>query len=179
MAKTKRKSQQRVTELSQQLENVFLAGLGALANAQKMGSDTFDTLVKDGRKFRQKAAKKTDRLISDVQSNVREMGEDAQERAEGLLDKVRYRANVDKLQSVFDKRVANTMDRLNVPSKNDVDKINRKLNKILKILEAQGKAAPAERRTTTRRKVPATRKTPALKATTTQQAGAETESKAA
>ena len=179
MAKTKRKSEQRANEFSQQLENVFLAGLGALANAQKMGSDTFDTLVRDGRKFREKASKKTDTLISDVQSNVREMGEDAQERAEGLLERVRYRSNIDKLQSVFDKRVADTMDRLNVPSKNDIGKINKKLNKILRTLEAQGPAVSAGKRKTARRKTPAGRKPSVLKTAAARQKTGEAGSKAA
>ena len=155
MAETKRKSKERVSEFTAQLENVFLAGLGAMSNAQKMGSDTFDSLVKDGKKFRKEASKKTDGLIEDVQSAIRDMSDDAQERAEGLLDRVRDRSKLSKLQSAFDSRVADTMDRLNVPSKNDIDKINKKLNKILRVLEAEHKPAPAKKKTATRRKTAA------------------------
>ena len=88
-----------------------------------------------------------------MQDSVREMREDAEERAEGLLDRVRDRSKLNKLQSAFDKRVADAMDRLNVPSKNDIDKINRKLDKILKAIEPKAKK-------------PATKKTPAKKAVT-------------
>ena len=47
MADTKRKAKQKANEFSQQLENVYLAGLGAFANAQKMGTETFDALILD------------------------------------------------------------------------------------------------------------------------------------
>jgi poly(hydroxyalkanoate) granule-associated protein len=169
MADTKRKAKERVSELTQQLDNVFLAGLGAMANAQKMGTETFDALVKDGKKFRKEVSKKTEDLIDDVQGSLREAGDDAQERAEGLLDKVRGGSRIGKLQSAFDKRVADTMDRMNVPSKNDIDKINRKLNKILRVVEAEKKATPARKKAATKRKTvtkPAAAKKTAPKAET-------------
>ena len=96
-----------------------------------------------------------DSLIDDVQSAIRDMSGDAQDRAEGLLDRVRDRSKISKLQTAFDSRVADTMDRLNVPSKNDIDKINKKLNKILRVLEAERKPAPAKKKTATRRKAAA------------------------
>jgi poly(hydroxyalkanoate) granule-associated protein len=170
MAKKESKAKQRVNEFTEQLDNVFLAGLGAFANAQKMGSETFESLVKDGEKFRKEASKKTEKLIDDVQDSVREMRDDAEERAEGLLDRVRDRSKLNKLQSAFDKRVADAMDRMNVPSKNDIDKINRKLNKILKSVEAQAKKPAAKKKTASKK---TTKKTAATKPAT------QSESKAA
>jgi len=64
------------------------------------------------------------------------------------------------------------MDRMNVPSKNDIDKINKKLNKILRVLEDQGKAAPAKKKTAPRRKTSA-------KPATAKKTAAKTETKAA
>ena len=164
MAKKESKAKQRVNEFTEQLDNVFLAGLGAFANAQKMGSETFESLVKDGEKFRKEASKKTEKLIDDVQDSVREMRDDAEERAEGLLDRVRDRSKLNKLQSAFDKRVADAMDRMNVPSKNDIDKINRKLNKILKSVEAQTKKPAAKKKTVSKKAT--TKKTAATKPAT-------------
>ena len=124
------------TKAQENARNVFLAGLGAFANAQKMGTETFETLVKDGEKFRKEASKKTEKLIDEVQDSVREMRDDAESKAEGLLDRVRDRSKLNKLH---------------VPSKNDIDKINRKLDKILKAIEPKAKK-------------PAARKAPAKKA---------------
>ncbi|MDH3274909.1 MAG: phasin family protein [Gammaproteobacteria bacterium] len=167
--KTKQKdSNKRVTE---QLEHAFLAGLGALSNAQKAGEKTFDKLVTQGEKFRKETSKKTESLIDDVQDAIRDMTDDAQSKATGLLDQVRDKSNLSKLPSVFDARVADAMDRLNVPSKNDIDAINKKLNKILRLLDSKPAAskprATAKKKTTKKTAKKVTKKTaskPAKKA---------------
>ncbi len=151
-------SDTRVGEVGQQLENAFLAGLGALSDAGKKGAERFETLVEEGEKFRKKAANRSETLIDDVQDAIRDMAGGAQSKATGLLDQVRDTSRLDKLQSAFDSRVADAMDRLNVPSKNDVDAINKKLNKIIRLLDAQGK--PAAKKTVTRKR---TTKKPAAK----------------
>ena len=147
MAGKKRTTKQRDTEkkVTAQLEDAFLAGLGALSNAQKAGAKSFDSLVKQGETFRKKTTKKTESLIDDVQDAIREMSDDAQSTATGLLDQVRDKSNLRKLNKAFDSRVAGAMDRLHVPSKNDVDAINKKLNKILKLLDDKPKASPKKR----------------------------------
>ncbi len=156
-------SDKRVAELAEQFEHAFLAGLGALANAQKAGEKTFNKLVKEGEAFRKKTSKRTESLIDDVQEAIREMTDEAQSKATGLLDQVRDRSKLDKLPKVFDSRVADAMDRLNVPSKNDIDMINKKLNKILRMLDEQPKAAkkPVARKKASTKKVT---KAPAKKA---------------
>lgn len=167
MAAKKRTTKQSVTDKSvtEQLEDAFLAGLGALSNAQKAGEKTFDSLVKQGETFRKKTTKKTESLIDDVQDAIRDMSEDAQSRATGLLDQVRDKSRLKKLNRAFDSRVADAMDRLNVPSKHDVDDINRKLNKILRLLDEKPKAAPKKARAAAKRKTAAkkTAKKPAKK----------------
>ena len=157
----------RVGEFADQLEHAFLAGLGALSDAQKKGAKRFDSLVKEGEKFRKKATSRTESLIDDVQDAIRDMAGDAQSRAEGLMDQVRDKSQMSKLQSAFDTRVADAMDRLNVPSKNDINAINKKLNKIIRLLDEQGKPAAKKKATRKRAtKKPATRKKAATRKTT-------------
>ena len=151
-------SEKRVNEIAEQLEHAFMAGLGALSDAQKKGAKTFDSLVKEGEKFRKKTTSKTETLIDDVQDAIRDMADDAQSKATGLLDQVRDKSRLDKLTTAFDSRVADAMDRLNVPSKNDIDAINKKLNKIIRLLNEDGK--PAAKKATTRKR---TTKKPAAK----------------
>ena len=143
-------SDTRVGEITGQLEHAFMAGIGALSDAQKKGARTFDALVKEGEKFRRKTTSRTENLIDDVQEAIRDMAEDAQSKATGLLDQVRGKSRLDKLQSAFDTRVADTMDRLNVPSKNDIDAINQKLNQIIRLLKDPVK--PAAKPKATRKK---------------------------
>lgn len=152
--KKQKDSDTRVGEITEQLEHAFMAGLGALSDAQKKGAKTFDALVKEGEKFRKKTTSKTETLIDDVQDAIRDMAGDAQSKATGLLDQVRDKSRLDKLQGAFDARVADTMDRLNVPSKNDIDALNRKLNQIIRLLKDQDKSAAkpkATRKKTTKK----------------------------
>jgi len=166
MAAEKSKTKQKVTDnaVAEQLEHAFLAGLGALSNAQKAGAKTFESLVKQGKDFRKKTTRKTESLIDDVQDAIRDMADDAQSRASGLLDQVRDRSKLDKLQSAFDQRVAGTMDRLHVPSKNDIEAINRKLDKIIRLLSEQGKPSGSARKSAVSKKKPVARKATRKKA---------------
>lgn len=150
-----RNAETKVGEIAEQLEHVFLAGLGALSNAQKAGVKTFDALVKQGEDFRDETSKKTESLIDDVQGAIRGMTDDAQSKATGLLDQVRDVSNLDKLHDVFDSRVQGALDRLNVPSKKDFDSINRKLNKILKELDGKATTTSKKPRATAKRKTAA------------------------
>jgi len=140
---SKKTAASRGAEISSQLENAFLAGLGALSSPQEIRSNSFESLVKKGETFRKKATSKTEELIDDVQEALREMSEDAQSKATGLLDQVRDSSKLDKLNSAFDARVAGAMERLGVASKRDVDSLNRKLNKILQAVEER--KAPAKK----------------------------------
>ncbi len=139
-----------VGDIADQLEQAFVAGLGALSDARKEGAKRFETLVEEGETLRKAATSRTENLIDDVQDAIREMADGAQTRATGLLDQVRDKSQLDKLNSAFDTRVADAMDRLNVPSKNDIDAINKKLNKIIRLLNEQGK--PAAKKKTTRKR---------------------------
>lgn len=175
--KTKQKDNETlVSEIGENLEHAFLAGLGALSNAQKKGAKTFNSLVKQGEDFRKKTSKKTESLIDDVQGVIRDMSEDAQDKATGLLDQVRDRSRLNKLTDAFDSRVADAMDRLNVPSKNDIDAINKKLNKILKLLDEQAKPAakPAAKKKVVKKKAAPK---PAAKRTSTRKTTASTTAK--
>ena len=69
------------TELAANLEQAFMAGLGALSDPQKIGSSSFESLVERGEKFRKKATDRTEELLQDVQEAIRDMTEDAQSKA--------------------------------------------------------------------------------------------------
>lgn len=134
-------SEKMVYEIGEQLENAFLAGLGAFANAQEASEKTFDKLVKEGEKFRKKTTKKTETLIDDVQDAIREMTDDAQSKASGLLKQVRGGPSRDQFNEMFDKQIVRAMNRLQMATKKDIDEINKKLNKIEKLLEKPQPAA--------------------------------------
>jgi len=168
MAAKKSKSKQGVTnlrpaEIADQLEHAFLAGLGALTNPQDIGSTDFDSLVKKGKSFRKKATNKTEELIDDVQGAIRGMADDAQSTASGLLDQMRETPQLDKLQTMFDSRVAVALERVGVASKNSLDDLNKKLDRVLSALEKDKRGKKKAKRTAKPRKK-ATKKTARKKA---------------
>lgn len=123
---------ERTAEIAGQLEHVFLAGLGALANTQKAGGKAFETLVKQGETFRKGATHKTEALLADVQDAIRGMTHEAQSKATGLLDQMRETPQMEKLQNIFDSRVDSALSRIGVASKHDIDELNAKLDSLLK-----------------------------------------------
>jgi hypothetical protein len=58
-AKKQKDSEKRGNEIAEQLEHAFMAGLGALSDAQQKGAKTFDSLVKEGEKFRKKTRRRS------------------------------------------------------------------------------------------------------------------------
>lgn len=160
MATKKVETKQVVNEFAGQVDKVFLASLGVVANARKAGIETFQALVKDGEKFRKDTSRKAEKMMDSVEDTIRDAGDDAEEAVEGLVTRIRRRAPLNKIEKAFDKSVADAMDRLNVPSKNDIDTINKKLNRILRVVDTkETRKAPA------RKKAPAARKTTRAKAT--------------
>ena len=170
MSAKKRKKQDQnenaAGEVSERLEQVFLAGLGALSTASDIGAKTFDSLVDQGQAYRKAASKRTEELLGDVQEAVREVSEGAQTRASGLIDQVREQSKVTRLHDVFDQRVEGALRRIGVPTQSDIGALNAKLDKLMKRVEskkpaarksAKKKAAPkkktARKATSTKRKV--------------------------
>jgi len=149
MTQKKAKSKQKASSSKSaatggELEHVFLAGLGALSNAKELGSKTFEALVETGEAFREKATEKTQELIDEVQGAISDMTDETEAKASGLIDHIRDASQLDKLYSVFDSRVGAAIERLGVPTKSDLDKLNRKLDKVLAAVD--GKQTPAKRK---------------------------------
>jgi poly(hydroxyalkanoate) granule-associated protein len=81
-------------------QQIWLAGLGAFAKAQQEGNNVFDALVRQG-----EAIQKTTRKVAE--DKVTEMAA----KATGTWD---------KLEQVFETRVARSLNSLGVPTKDDV-----------------------------------------------------------
>ena len=161
-AKKQAVSNDRSQDIVGQLEQAFVAGLGALSDAQKAGNKAFEKLVEQGQKFRRETEDKTEEVIDSVQDAIRDMTDDAQSRASGLLSHMRETPQLQRLQTVFDDRVAEALERIGVASKQSLDELNDKLDRVLASLE--GDAAPAKAKRKPRKK--ATRKPAAKKAST-------------
>jgi poly(hydroxyalkanoate) granule-associated protein len=99
-------------ELVERIRNsanqIWLAGLGAFAKAQDEGTKLFDGLVKEGEAVQAKAKKTAASSLSEVTA-----------RATGSWD---------KLEQVFEDRVARVLNTLSVPSKKDIDELSHRVS---------------------------------------------------
>ena len=116
-------------------QQIWLAGLGAFSKAQEEGGKVFEALVKEGLSIQRKTQAVAEEKISEATSRVSSMANDIGSRAAGQWD---------KLESIFEERVAKAMGKLGVPSAKDIAALNARID----ALSAQlGKpAAPAAKK---------------------------------
>jgi poly(hydroxyalkanoate) granule-associated protein len=120
---------QLAVRIRESANQIWLAGLGAFAKAQQEGVKMFESLVEEGEKVQQKTKTAADERLADMRA-----------KATGTWD---------KLEQVFEDRVARALHSLNVPSRTDVDTLTQRvaeLTEIAKKLSAEGEEA-APRRT--------------------------------
>jgi len=143
-------------------QEIWLAGLGAFALAQDEGAK----LIKDGAKAIEGTGKKVvgegaklyDRLIREgnkVQTVGRKMAEEAaedvREDVTGRVRKVRKGAqeNWDRLEKVFEERVAKALGRLGVPTSDEIDALSAHVVKLSEQVERLSGAKAASKVTRT------------------------------
>lgn len=146
MAKKKAKKGQ----LRESAEQVWLAGLGALATAEEEGGKAFKTLVNKGERY---------------QKSIKKPVGDAKKKVEGTVKEVRGRAGKTwkKVEHAFDNQVTMALHRLGVPTRNEIADLTRRVEKLTRKLEgapATAKKATARKKTV---KKAASKKTAAKK----------------
>ncbi|MEM9301865.1 MAG: phasin family protein [Pseudomonadota bacterium] len=114
---------------------IWLAGLGAFAKAQEEGGKIFDTLVKEGLALEGKTRKVSTTRVNEVRGAV-----------EGTVAQVQARANEswDKLEQVFEERVARALGALGVPTATDVQELTKRVEELQKTVDDfnRGTSAP-------------------------------------
>jgi poly(hydroxyalkanoate) granule-associated protein len=115
-------------------QQIWLAGLGAFAKAQQEGSKAFDSLVKEGLTVQRKTQAVAEERISDATSRMTTMANDITAKANGQWD---------KLESIFEDRVARTLNKLGVPSAQDIEALIARIDELNQnVQKLQPKAAP-------------------------------------
>ncbi|MBT9493636.1 MAG: phasin family protein [Paucibacter sp.] len=92
-------------------QHIWAAGLGAFAKAQGEGGKVFEALVKEGLNLQKKTQSAAEEKLGAMASKVTDM-------AGGVGNKAGQ--HWDKLESIFEDRVARALNRLGVPSAKDV-----------------------------------------------------------
>jgi poly(hydroxyalkanoate) granule-associated protein len=135
---------------------IWLAGLGAFAKAQQEGMKVFDTLVKQGETVESKTRHAAATTAGAAREAAKAKAKEMQAMAGGTWD---------KLEQVFEDRVARALGHLGVHSAADVKQLTERVNELSEavnaLLKAQGIRRKAPATEAKRRKRAATRKSKA------------------
>lgn len=127
-------------------QQIWLAGMGAFAKAQAEGGKVFEALVKEGLSLQRKTQAVAEERISEVTGRMTAM-------ADGVTAKAGQKW--DKLESIFEERVAKALNKLGVPSSKDVDALIKRIDTLSAQVAQVGKAPAGQRAATAAKKSPA------------------------
>ena len=130
-ADKKKSNAQLSSTVKESAQQIWLAGLGAFSKAQEEGGKVFEALVKEGLTIQRKTQAVAEEKITEATSRVTTMASDIGSRAAGQWD---------KLETIFEDRVATALSKLGVPTSRDLDVLNARIDALAKSL---GKAPPA------------------------------------
>ena len=111
-------------------QNVFLAGLGALAMAEESGSKTFKKLVKKGKKV--DLGDLGTRRIQDVRDQIDRVADDAADAVKGRVKDAGYVAGetADKIEDRIQDAVAAVMKRVGVPTREEIGELTASVERL-------------------------------------------------
>ncbi len=142
-------------------QQIWQAGVGAFTKAQAEGSKAIEALIKEGVSMQRKTQSVAEEKISEASSKMSSMATDISSKASGQWD---------KLESIFEDRVAKALNKLGVPSAKDVSALIARidaLNKSVQKLSAKGAAPKAAKKVVAKRATaakPVAKRAPARKA---------------
>ena len=109
--------QQMSHRMKDSAQHIWLAGLGAFAKAQEEGGKVFENLVKEGSHLQQ--------TTQQAQAKMTEAAEKMGQMASGQMD---------KLEGIFEERVAKALKSMGLPSAEDVAALQARVEQLEKQL---------------------------------------------
>jgi poly(hydroxyalkanoate) granule-associated protein len=132
---------------------IWQAGLGAFAKAQEEGGRVFQKLVQEGTDLQKRTRTMAEDKVSEVTENINKVADGVSKQASGSWD---------KLEQVFEDRVARALSTIGVPTQKDIQTLTKRVEQLSKaVAELSGKKAPAAPKAAAK---PAARKPAAKKA---------------
>lgn len=154
-ALAKEEEKQLASAVRTSAQQIWQAGLGAFAKAQEEGGRVFSKLVKEGTDLQKRAEDK----VSDVTGTVTKMADGVSKQASGSWD---------KLEQVFEDRVARVLGKMGVPTQKDIQALTRRVEQLSKAVEElSGKKTPAVVKSTAKPAAKSAAKPAAAKAAAT------------
>lgn len=133
-------------------QQIWQAGLGAFTKAQTEGTKAFEALVKEGVNFQRKTQSAAEDKINEATQKMTSMATDISSKASGQWD---------KLESIFEDRVAKVLNKMGVPSAKDINALIARIDALNASVQKLTPKAPAKTAAKPAAKAPAA---PAVKA---------------
>ena len=115
-------------------KQMWQAGLGALTRAQAEGTKAVESLVKESMSIQRKTAAAAEGKISEATNKMSTLATDITSKANGQWD---------KLENIFEERVAKALNKLGVPSAKDVNALIARIDDLNKAVQKLSVKAPA------------------------------------
>ncbi|MBB1077822.1 phasin family protein, partial [Rhodoferax sp. 4810] len=116
-------------------QQIWQAGLGAFTKAQTEGTKAFEALVKEGVSFQRKTQSAAEDKINEATQRMTNMATDISSKASGQWD---------KLENIFEDRVAKVLNKMGVPSAKDINVLIARIDalnaSVQKLTPAKAKA---------------------------------------
>ncbi|TAG34640.1 MAG: poly granule associated protein [Polaromonas sp.] len=168
MSAAKKSSPPLAGAVKESAQQIWLAGLGAFSKAQEGGGKVFEALMKEGLSIQRKTQAAAEEKISEATSKMANMAGDIQSKAGHQWD---------KLENIFEDRVAKALNKLGVPSAKDIEALIARIDELNRSVQKMSAKAPAAKALATKgaaskgvtvkvavAKVPAKKAAPARKA---------------
>lgn len=128
-------------------QQIWLAGLGAFSKAQEEGGKAFESLVKEGLSIQRKTQAVAEERISEASNRMSSMATEISSKATGQWD---------KLENLFEERVAKALNKLGVPSARDVDALIARIDELSQhVQRLSGKPVAVAKKAAPRKAAPA------------------------
>ncbi len=115
-------------------QQIWQAGLGAFTRAQAEGTKAFEALVKEGTAIQRKTQAAAEEKISEATNKMSTMATDISSKASGQWD---------KLENIFEERVAKALGKLGVPSAKDIKALTARIDELSAAVHKLSAKAPA------------------------------------
>lgn len=148
------KAEQMSRSIVESAQQIWMAGVGAFTRAQGEGSKLFEALVKEGMTIEQTTRKLATGKVDAVRDAVEDRVGVVRERAVDTWD---------RLENVFETRVQRALNRLGVPSREDLTELTARVNELNGELRRISKSAPARKAAKPAARKPAPARKPAAK----------------
>ena len=115
-------------------QQIWQAGLGAITRAQAEGTKAVESLVKESISIQRKTQAAAEGKLTEATHKMSSMATDISSKASGQWD---------KLENIFEERVAKALNKLGVPSAHDISALTARIDDLNKAVQKLSAKTPA------------------------------------